>query len=232
MSVGSRIVGSARASARPGGAGRRIGPGRGRIQVATAATIATCAVRETRAERVADDEDRWADLMVRAQRGDAIAYRRLLAELGTAIESYLRRHFGSSELLEECVQEALVAVHRARHAWDPGRAFRPWLFTIARHKAIDVLRRGARRRRREIEAAPEHGEPAASRSDPDAALDAERFLRALEPRYREPLVLTKLLGYSTREAAEALGISETALKTRVFRAIRLVRASLASGEPA
>jgi DNA-directed RNA polymerase specialized sigma24 family protein len=44
-------------------------------------------------------------------------------------------------------------------------------------------------------------------------------------------VLTKLLGYSTREAALELGISETALKTRVFRAIRLVRELLASGEP-
>jgi RNA polymerase sigma-70 factor (ECF subfamily) len=169
--------------------------------------------------------------MTRAQRGDAEAYRRLLAELGSAIEAYLRLHFGSSELLEECVQEALVAIHRARHSWDPGRAFRPWLFTIARHKAIDVLRRGARRRRREVQAAPEHAEPAAAASDPGAALDVERFLRDLEPRYRDPLVLTKLLGYSTREAAVELGISETALKTRVFRAIRLVREALATGEP-
>jgi DNA-directed RNA polymerase specialized sigma24 family protein len=58
------------------------------------------------------------------------------------------------------------------------------------------------------------------------------MLQGLEPRYREPLVLTKLLGYSTREAARELGISETALKTRVFRAIRLVRGALASEDPA
>jgi RNA polymerase sigma-70 factor (ECF subfamily) len=196
-----------------------------------AAAIAACEVRGIRSERVSGDEDRWAGLMTRAQRGDAEAYRRLLAELGSAIEAYLRLHFGSSELLEECVQEALIAIHRARHSWDPSRAFRPWLFTIARHKAIDVLRRGARRRRREVQSAPEHAEPVAATGDPAAALDVERFLRDLEPRYRDPLVLTKLQGYSTREAALALGISETALKTRVFRAIRLVRETLASGEP-
>jgi len=189
-------------------------------------------VLEIRSERVSGDEERWAGLMVRAQRGDADAYRRLLSELGAAIEGYLRLHFGSSELLEECVQEALVAIHRARHGWDPARAFRPWMFTIARHKAIDVLRRGARRSRREVAAAPEQGEPAAASSDPGASLEVERFLRGLEPRYREPLILTKLLGYSTREAARALGISETALKTRVFRAIRLVREELAGEEPA
>jgi RNA polymerase sigma-70 factor (ECF subfamily) len=182
-------------------------------------------------EAVSSDEERWADLMARAQEGDAEAYRRLLTELSTAIEAYLRRHFGDSELLEECVQEALQAVHRARHAWDAGRPFRPWLFTIVRHKAIDVLRRGARVARREVAASLDPGEDAAWPADPGAALDAERFLRGLAPRYREPLVLTKLLGYSTREAARALGISETALKTRVFRAIRLARQALTAGEP-
>ncbi len=212
---------------RPGPGVRRIGIGRGKIRV-TAAAITASGAQGVRAERVSGDEDRWAGLMTRAQDGDAEAYRRLLGELGTAIEAYLRRHFGSSDLLEECVQEALVAVHNARHAWDPTRAFRPWLFTIARHKAIDVLRRGMRRARREVEAAPGHREPAAAAADPAAAIDVERFLQDLEPRYREPLVLTKLLGYSTREAAAELGISETALKTRVFRAIRLVREALAS----
>ncbi len=191
-------------------------------------------VREARggwSEGVNSDEERWAGLMARSQEGDADAYRRLLTELSSAIEAYLRRHFGGSELLEECVQEALHAVHRARHAWDAGRPFRPWLFTIVRHKAVDVLRRGARLARREVAASPELGEEGAHPADPGAALDAERFLRGLAPRYREPLVLTKLLGYSTREAARALGISETALKTRVFRAIRLARQALAAGEP-
>jgi RNA polymerase sigma-70 factor (ECF subfamily) len=169
--------------------------------------------------------------MTRAQEGDGDAYRRLLVELSTAIEAYLRRHFGGSELVEECVQEALLAVHRARHAWDPGRPFRPWLFTIVRHKAVDGLRRGARRARREVEASPGPGGDLTAAADPGAALDAERFLRHLAPRYREPLVLTKLLGYSTREAARTLGISEAALKTRVFRAIRLARQALAAGEP-
>ncbi len=177
------------------------------------------------------DEKRWAELMARAQEGDADAYRRLLTELSTAIEAYLCRHFGGSELLEECVQEALHAVHRARHTWDARRLFRPWLFTIVRHKAVDVLRRGARRARREVASSPDLGDERAQPADPGAALDAERFLRGLAPRYREPLVLTKLLGYSTREAARALGISETALKTRVFRAIRLARQAIVAEEP-
>ncbi len=157
--------------------------------------------------------------MQRAQEGDADAYRRLLEETRAVVEVYLRRFLGDSPLVEDCVQESLLGVHKARHAYEPGRSFRPWLFAIVRHKALDALRSQARSARRE-RAAPA---PQPASAAPEARVDAKRFLAGLEPKYRDALVLTKLEGRSIREAAGMLGISETALKSRVSRGIRMAR---------
>ena len=165
--------------------------------------------------------------------GDREAYGKLVSELGHAIEGYLRKRFGGAaswDFLEDCVQESLLAVHRARHSYDPSRPFRPWLFPLVRHKTIDLLRRQQTRRRRED---AEAREPTPSR-DPEPAqrLDGETVLSWLDPKYREALVLTKLEGYSLQEAATRAGISVTAMKTRVHRAIRSVQKRLgAEGLP-
>lgn len=175
-------------------------------------------------------EARWADWMARAQGGDADAYRTLLGELQGAIERYLRSRFGDADLVEECTQESLLAVHRARDTYDPKRRFRPWLFTIVRHKAIDLLRR--RVVREVVRPDPDVVETAAdpTHAPPTERLEAARLLEALEPKYRDALWLTKIEGLSIGEAADQAGVTPSAMKTRVHRAIRAVRKNLA-GEP-
>jgi DNA-directed RNA polymerase specialized sigma24 family protein len=56
--------------------------------------------------------------------------------------------------------------------------------------------------------------------DPSHELDAVTALEWLEPKYRSALVLTKLEGCSLEEAARRDGVSVSAMKTRVHRAIR------------
>ena len=158
--------------------------------------------------------------------GDREAYRKLMTELGGAIEAYLRGRFGSfggADLVEDCVQESLLAIHRARQTWDPRRPFRPWLFTIVRHKAIDLLRRERVRRTEPIE---DVDAPAAPPVEPSARLDGARLLEDLEPKYREALVLTKLEGYSIQDAARRAGVSVPAMKTRIHRGLKAVQKRL------
>jgi RNA polymerase sigma-70 factor (ECF subfamily) len=157
-----------------------------------------------------------------ANAGDGDAYRDLMLDLGGVVEAYLRARFGELPFLEDCVQECLLAVHRARGSYDPSRAFRPWLFTIVRHKTIDLLRRGQTRERVVADSDRLAREPAAMH-DPAAGMEGARILARLEPKYREALSLTKLAGYTLPEAAEHAGVSTTAMKTRVHRALRSVR---------
>lgn len=163
--------------------------------------------------------------MIRANRGDAAAYRQLLVELGTAVESYLHRHFGASDFVEDCVQECLLSIHRARGTWDPQRSFRPWLFTIVRNKAIDQLRRRGTRAKYEVheDQAPRGAEGGAEESGAELAVQVGQLLAHLRPEYRDALILTKLRGYSVADAASELGVTSTALKTRVHRALAMAR---------
>ena len=164
-----------------------------------------------------DSENRWQPLMLAAQAGDEEAYKALLEDLTVALRAYLRHRFALEANLEDCVQECLIAIHKARHTYDASRPFRPWMFTIARHRTIDLLR-----------AQPDHvplddidAQP--DRYDPALTIDTSSMLGSLSTSLREPLYLTKYMGLSNKECADRLGISEATVKIRVFRAIRRLR---------
>lgn len=183
--------------------------------------------KERNAEARAEEGARWSQGMCRANAGDAEVYGELLHEIGVVLEKYVRRRFGDSDFVEDCVQECLLAIHRARASYDPSRSFRSWMFTIARHKVIDTLRRRAARGRYETSQGS-GDEAAAPANGSRAALEAADALRALSPEYREALLLTKLEGRSVSEAAEQVGVSVSAMKSRVHRGIRQVRSVLES----
>jgi len=171
------------------------------------------------------DEHRWSALMVSAQAGNESDYRQLLQELTVVIQKFLRVRFGNHDFVEDCVQESLIAVHQARHTYNPKRPFRPWMFAIVRNKAIDTLRKQrtrsdhAERYQREQEILSQPGPP----SDSGGELSGGELLEALPDPHKEILVMTKIIGFSIAETAERLGISESAVKVRVHRAIGKLR---------
>ena len=174
------------------------------------------------------DNQRWSAWMAAAQAGDDVAYSRLLEEISRPLEALVRRLLHDRELVEDCVQECLMGVHRARHTYDPARPFWPWLTAIARHKAIDTLRRRACRP--SGEALDFVRDPAlqtpAGACAAEARIDMRRVLSSLEPTYRDALVLTFLDDLSQAEAARKAGISRGAMKSRAHRALRKLRARL------
>ena len=160
--------------------------------------------------------------MARAQDGDRDAYRALLEDVTPLVLGWLRRWLGDSPDLADVYQETLVHLHRARHTYDPSRAFEPWLYALARHCAIDH-RRKLRRRMPEVlvDVVPEvavNDEPARP-----AVLEA---LRALPRPQREAFTMLKLEGLSVGAAAARAGTTRGALKVRAHRAYRSIKAFL------
>ena len=164
--------------------------------------------------------------MVAAHGGDKLLYEQLLRELGNTTEKYIRRRFGQLACIEDCVQECLLAIHLARHTWNPRRRFRPWFFTIVHHKTIDMLRRSSYSPPQCGHVPPGMELDDAAGSDPADEMLPGDLLNQLGRANRDALTLTKIDGYSLAEAAARAGISETAMKSRVARAIRATAALL------
>lgn len=173
------------------------------------------------------DEARWSLLMASAQSGNEADYRLLLSELSAVINRYLHSRIGEHDFIEDCVQESLMSIHKARHTYDPSRRFRPWLFAIVKHKAIDMLRRDHARKGM-VETGQSVLDSAAAPLDDDAS---GQLMDSLAPQDRQAITLTKIIGLTNAEAAGQLSISESAMKVRVHRAIhrlkRLMEADVA-----
>lgn len=197
------------------------------------ASVASEATTDDTMSRHKSDEQRWAAMMAQSQAGDEVSYRQLLLELTDVISNFLRSRFGNAHFIEDCVQETLIAIHEARHTYDPRRAFRPWLFAIVRHKAIDNLRK--RRSQHKVIGQYKDTQEVLAQGNPIDEAEIETIkaslLNSLSATHREVLVLTKFIGFSVAETAARLGISESLVKVRVHRAIRKLRLDMETEAP-
>jgi len=157
----------------------------------------------------------WGELMASAQSGNAGAYHRLLVEVGSWLRRYYIRRLPPA-MVEDAVQDALLAIHEKRHTFDPSRPFEPWLAAIARYKWIDRLRA--------LKSAPtealSEGIPVADHGDAvTSAWSLDRLLRKLKPAQSDVIRLVKLQGLSIEEAAIRTGQSVSLVKVNIHRGL-------------
>lgn len=110
----------------------------------------------------AEDDDRmpepgtpdWTELVLRVARArDRAAFVILFRHFAPRVKSYLLRHGASDGQAEEATQEAMATLWHRAPLYDPAKAaVSTWIFTIARNKQLDALRR---RKRPEPEMLPE-----------------------------------------------------------------------------
>jgi RNA polymerase sigma-70 factor (ECF subfamily) len=163
--------------------------------------------------------------MERVQAGDQDAYRALLEDVSAELRRFLRRRLPDPHDVEDAVQDVLLTMHRARHTYDPTRPFEPWLLAIARHAAVDAFRRAHRRGRVE-RLADDAAEIEQSSDDGAGELSLSAALEGLPEAQRAALEMVKLDGLSIEEAAARSGVSPGALRVRIHRGYRALRARL------
>jgi RNA polymerase sigma-70 factor (ECF subfamily) len=172
-----------------------------------------------------------------ARHGDQAAFSRLVEAYQRPVYNLSYRMLGSAAEAEEAAQETFVRLYTKLHTFQADRKLASWVLSIASHYCIDRLRR------RRItwlsldddpisSILPSHQpnpeELALRREACDAVQDC---IAELEPGYRAPLILRYWQGLSYEEIAEVMGISVSAVKSRLHRA-RLQIAGRAQVHPA
>lgn len=174
------------------------------------------------------------DLVARARSGDPVAFERLYEQYHAPILNYLHRMVSDRALAEDLTQDTFEKAYKALPSTRPDLAFKPWLYRIATNTAISNGRR--KRIIKWIPFAP--GNDPASDEEIESAVtrkhDVEKTLSKLPPHYSAALLLRHYQGLSLIETAEALGITETACKLRLFRARKAFAAAYggpSAGDP-
>lgn len=149
---------------------------------------------------------------------DATLVAELFEQHRSAIFAYICRLTADAGLAEELTQETFLRIFEARARLSQVANLRAWVFRVATNTTFSALRR-----RRRFAWLPWEFAERAPGWERDIAeqvglADAvETALASLGPQYRAPLLLLSYYGFSVAETAAILGLSEGAVKTRVYR---------------
>ena len=182
--------------------------------------------------------ERDAQLMLRVREGDEASFALLLNQHRRPVVHFLYRMVQNQAVSEELAQEVFLRVYRSRASYEPTAKFTTWLFRIATHVGLNWIRHGKYERGHESleeEVIDGVGRQIADLRPTveysmvaDARLDEVRkAIDALPAKQRAAVVMHKYheLGYD--QISKALGISESALKSVLFRAYENLRGRLA-----
>jgi RNA polymerase sigma-70 factor (ECF subfamily) len=167
------------------------------------------------------------ELIERFRAGDPDAVRAIYREHAGAIHTVARSIVRDRELAAEVVQQTFLKAWRAAAEFDGARALAPWLYSIARHTAIDALRAESKPTRggheREVDVGVQHE----TFERTWEAFEVRRAVDALPPDEREVVRRSHLLGYTHEQIADQLGIPVGTVKSRSNRAHRRLAEALA-----
>jgi RNA polymerase sigma-70 factor, ECF subfamily len=166
----------------------------------------------------------FPELLAAAQGGDEQAFAVLWRDLQPALLRYLR--VAAPEAAEDLAADTWVSVIRGlgRFRGD-GRAFQAWVFTVARHRAIDWRRQATRRRTslvpvERLAQRPAPDDPVAAVFEAQSTRAALALLAELPPDQAEVVALRVLGGLEVAEVATIVGKRPGAVRVLAHRGLR------------
>ncbi|MEM9693091.1 MAG: sigma-70 family RNA polymerase sigma factor [Myxococcota bacterium] len=167
-----------------------------------------------------------------ASRRDREAFGLLYRRYAPRVRAFLRRRNADAATSTEVTQEVMLTIWRKAETFDPARAtVASWVFTIARNRYIDRIRR-----ERRPEPEPEDTAAPSDRA-PDRRVDASRrharlreAVAELPSDQRSLIEMAYLEGRTQRDMAAATGLALGTVKSRVRLAMRRLRRAMDAGE--
>jgi RNA polymerase sigma factor (sigma-70 family) len=173
-----------------------------------------------------------ADLVAAVATGDRAAFATLYDRYCRQAYSLARRVCVDPEFAEEAVQDAFLAVWREPGRFDPVRGgFASWLLTLTHHRSVDIVRRQASHRKRNLLTGEDfvgQAVPADAGADEQAMTNAtgglvRQALGQLSAEQRQVIALAYLGGYTQAEVSSITGLPLGTVKSRTFAGIKRLR---------
>lgn len=165
-----------------------------------------------------------ARLLEQFTEGDADAFEMLFREYQGQVYAWIIRIVRNHSAAEDLTIETFWRIHQARARFDPERSFGAWARRIATNVALDHLKSAPR------QVPLDDDLPDKRPQNPGAGREIRelvgRALQKLPAKLRMVATLALIEEESYRDIGDAMGISEGAVKSRVFRATRLLRKRL------
>jgi RNA polymerase sigma-70 factor (ECF subfamily) len=177
-----------------------------------------------------------AELAARMMDRDETALREVIRRYGGIVNGMARRVLADATLAEEVAQDAFVAIWRRPGSFDPERgSLKAFLTSVARNKAIDLVRREESLKRTKQSLVEEMGTAPASSSFEEEVHGRSTIVTAMQqlPQpQREAIALAYFGGRTYRDVAVELDIPEGTAKTRMRDGLTKLRSLLGSMEKA
>jgi RNA polymerase sigma factor (sigma-70 family) len=170
-------------------------------------------------------------LAIRCQLGERAAFEELITRWHGPIWTYIRRVVGDDDAASDAMQDVWVRVIRAMPALRDGTRLRGWLFSIARRTLMDRFRQQYARPADVGIDGHDIPDEAWTGSGEEDLQDLEHALAGLPIVEREVITLFYLDELSLGEVAEMLKVPVGTVKSRLFRARRLLRQEMNTRGP-
>lgn len=171
------------------------------------------------------------DVIARFRAGEADAVREVVRRHGGAVMTVARSIVKNEQLAAEVVQQTFTKAWRSAAGFDADRELAPWLYSIARRTAIDVLRVESRATRSGHEPEVDVGVDAPGMEQTWEAFEVRDAVDALPEGERDVVEMSHRYGFTHPEIAERLGVPIGTVKSRSARAHRRLAAALAHLAP-
>jgi RNA polymerase sigma-70 factor, ECF subfamily len=168
-------------------------------------------------------------LMRQSLQGDKQAYAELLRETARMLRPYLSQRLSFDSEVEDVLQEILISVHKARHTYDGERPYKPWVYAIARFRLQDYLRTHyADQLRHAVDIADVENNLHDDVTETGISYESisGEVEKLLPEKQATILQLMHHDGYTAKETAEKLGMTESAVKVAAHRAYKVLREKL------
>jgi RNA polymerase sigma-70 factor (ECF subfamily) len=186
------------------------------------------------------------------EEGQAAVFNELVHRYERELYRYLARYLGDPTSAEDVFQNTFLQVHLKRGLFENGRPFRPWLYAIATHQAVDALRKAGRHPTVSLDqrvSAPrgdsdagnlidllvsDDGGPLAELQESERQQWVRESIARLPDTLRQTLILAYHQDLKYREIAEILKIPVGTVKSRLHAALeklqQMARASKRRGD--